>query len=132
MSVATQDALMPPPTLGHGKICYLEIPAIDICRSAKFYEKVFGWKTQERGDGTLTFVDGVGQVSGVWVTGAPPATSPGLMVHIMVNNVELTLKEVVEQDGEIAQPIGAHLPEITARFRDPAGNVLGLYQDRGR
>ena len=30
--------------------------------------------------------------------------------------------------GEIVQPIGADAPEITARFRDPAGNVIGLYQ----
>ncbi len=26
------------------------------------------------------------------------------------------------------QPIGADAPEITARFRDPGGNVIGLYQ----
>ncbi len=119
------------PTLGHGKICYLEIPAIDIRRSAAFYEKVFGWQTHERGDGSLTFADGVGEVNGIWVTGVPPATSPGILIYIMVDNVEVTLKEVVEQGGEIAQPIGAHLPEITARFRDPAGNLLGIYQDRG-
>ncbi|MGH9859555.1 MAG: VOC family protein [Candidatus Acidiferrales bacterium] len=31
--------------------------------------------------------------------------------------------------GEIVQPIGADAPEITARFRDPAGNVIGLYQE---
>jgi predicted enzyme related to lactoylglutathione lyase len=31
--------------------------------------------------------------------------------------------------GEIVQPIGADAPEITARFRDPAGNVVGLYQE---
>ena len=31
------------PTLGNGKICYIEIPANDIQRSAEFYEKVFGW-----------------------------------------------------------------------------------------
>jgi hypothetical protein len=30
------------------------------------------------------------------------------------------------------QPIGADLPEITARFRDPAGNVFGLYQEPPR
>jgi predicted enzyme related to lactoylglutathione lyase len=120
------------PTLGHGKICYLEIPATDIRRSAEFYEKVFGWETRERGDGALTFTDGVGQVSGVWVTGVPPATSPGILIYIMVDNVEAILKVVLAQGGEVAQPIGAHTPEITARFGDPAGNVLGLYQDRGR
>jgi len=30
--------------------------------------------------------------------------------------------------GEIVQPLGVDAPEITARFRDPAGNVFGLYQ----
>jgi hypothetical protein len=30
------------------------------------------------------------------------------------------------------QPIGGDAPEITARFRDPAGNVLGLYQEPER
>jgi hypothetical protein len=30
--------------------------------------------------------------------------------------------------GEIVQPIGADAPEITARFKDPGGNVIGLYQ----
>jgi predicted enzyme related to lactoylglutathione lyase len=31
-----------PPTLGNGKICYLEIPATDLARSAEFYQRVFG------------------------------------------------------------------------------------------
>ena len=31
------------PTLGNGKICYVELPANDIARSAEFYGKVFGW-----------------------------------------------------------------------------------------
>jgi predicted enzyme related to lactoylglutathione lyase len=46
----------------------------------------------------------------------------------MVDNVAATLELVVANGGEIVQPIGADAPEITARFRDPAGNVLGLYQ----
>jgi predicted enzyme related to lactoylglutathione lyase len=40
------------PTLGNGKICYVEIPASDVQRSAEFYEKVFGWKIRHCGDGT--------------------------------------------------------------------------------
>lgn len=31
-----------PPTLSNGKICYIEIPAINVRRSAEFYEKIFG------------------------------------------------------------------------------------------
>jgi predicted enzyme related to lactoylglutathione lyase len=120
-----------PPTLANGKICYLEIPATDIPRSADFYRKVFGWKTRRRGDGATAFDDGVGEVSGTWVIGRPPASAPGLLIYVMVNSVAATLDAVVANGGEIVQPIGADAPEITARFRDPAGNVIGLYQEPG-
>lgn len=30
------------PTFANGKICYIEIPATDIARSADFYSKSFG------------------------------------------------------------------------------------------
>jgi predicted enzyme related to lactoylglutathione lyase len=115
------------PSLGNGKICYVEIPASDVQRSAEFYEKVFGWKIGHRDDGAIAFDDGVGEVSGTWVTGRPPAT-PGLLIYIMVDSVAATIDTLVTHGGELVQPIGADAPEITARFRDPAGNVLGLYQ----
>jgi hypothetical protein len=43
--------------------------------------------------------------------------------------VAATLDAILAHQGELAQPIGADAPEITARFRDPAGNVIGLYQE---
>ena len=52
-----------------GKICYIEIPAVDVRRSAEFYEKVFGWRIRQRGDGSVAFDDTTGQVSGTWVLG---------------------------------------------------------------
>jgi len=118
-----------PPTIGNGKICYVEMPATDIARSSDFYAKVFGWHIRKRGDGAIAFDDGVGQVSGTWVLGRPPSVSPGLLVYIMVDDMEKTLAAVVRAGGEIVQPIGADAPEITARFRDPGGNVIGLYQE---
>jgi predicted enzyme related to lactoylglutathione lyase len=118
------------PTLGNGKICYIEIPATDIARSADFYQTVFGWNVRTRGDGARAFDDGVGQVSGTWITGRPPASSPGFMIYIMVDSVAAACEAVVANGGEIVQPVGADAPEITARFRDPAGNVIGLYQNR--
>ena len=118
-----------PPTFANGKICYIEIPAIDIARSAEFYQRAFGWKIRKRGDGSTAFDDGVGEVSGAWILGRPPAAQPGLMVYIMVDSVAATVEAIVADGGEIVQPIGADAPEITARFRDPGGNVLGLYQE---
>jgi uncharacterized protein len=117
-----------PPTLANGKICYIEFPATDIAGSADFYKRVFGWRTRQRGDGHTAFDDTTGQVSGTWVTGRSPAKEPGLLVYIMVDSVAAILDLIVANGGEIAQPIGADAPEITARFRDPSGNVIGLYQ----
>ncbi len=37
-----------PPTFANGKICYLEIPATDIARSAEFYRSAFGWNIRKR------------------------------------------------------------------------------------
>ena len=121
-----------PATATHGKICYVEMPALDIRRSAEFYEGVFGWKTRRRGDGAIAFDDTVGGVSGTWVLGRPPAAAPGFMIYVMVDSVAATLDAVLAHGGEIVQPIGADAPEITARFRDPAGNVVGLYQQPAR
>ena len=117
-----------PPTYGNGKICYVEIPSLDIKRSAEFYTNAFGWKTRTRGDGAIAFDDGVGQVSGTWVRGRKPMSDVGLLVYIMVDDIEATIAKVKSAGGEIVQPVGADAPEITARFRDPGGNILGLYQ----
>jgi uncharacterized protein len=120
-----------PPTLSNGKICYVEIPALDIERSVEFYKSVFGWNTRQRGDGATAFDDGAGEVSGTWVTGRPPSETPGLMLYIMVDSVAATVDAITAQGCQIVQPIGADAPVITARFRDPGGNVIGLYQEPG-
>ncbi len=117
------------PQSTHGKICYLEIPAVDVDRSAAFYTRIFGWQTRRRGDGALAFDDAVGGVSGSWVTGRSSSTAAGLLVYVMVDSVQSTVDAVIAEGGEIVQAIGVDAPEITARFRDPAGNVIGLYQE---
>jgi predicted enzyme related to lactoylglutathione lyase len=116
------------PTFANGKICYIEIPATDIARSAEFYRRSFDWDIRKRGDGSTAFDDTTGQVSGAWVLGRPPAGAPGLLVYVMVDSVAATVEAIVANGGEIVQSIGVDAPEITARFRDPAGNVIGLYQ----
>jgi predicted enzyme related to lactoylglutathione lyase len=116
------------PTSANGKICYLEMPATDVARSSEFYAKVFGWKLRVRGDGAVAFDDGV-EVSGTWVKGRAPHPATGLMIYIMVDNAAATLEAIVANGGTIVQEIGRDAPEITARFTDPAGNVIGLYQE---
>jgi predicted enzyme related to lactoylglutathione lyase len=120
-----------PPSPTNGKICYIEIPATDVRRSADFYVKVFGWQLRTRGDGSTAFDDSAGQVSGTWVKNRPPS-SPGLLIYIMVDSVIAACDEIIAAGGEIVQRIGADAPELTARFRDPGGNVIGLYEQPRR
>lgn len=118
-----------PPTLAPGKICYVEIPSTDVDRSAAFYETVFGWNLRRRGDGEIAFDDGVGEVSGTWVTGRPALSEPGLLIYVMVDSVEESLEKITEAGGAVVKPL---MPisegEAFATFRDPAGNVLGIFQ----
>ncbi|HEY3260868.1 MAG TPA: VOC family protein [Pseudonocardiaceae bacterium] len=119
------------PTYRTGKICYVEIPATDVDRSAAFYQRAFGWSIRQRGDGATAFDDTVNQVSGTWVLDRPPAAEPGLLIYIMVADAAAAVDAVVTAGGEVVRPVDPDSREVFATFRDPAGNVLGIYQQPG-
>jgi len=119
------------PIYGHGKVCYLEIPAADIGQSAAFYTRVFGWTTRQGADGYLSFDDGVGGVSGMWVLNIPPLSQPGILISIMVDDAVKTARDIIASGGTIVRQIDPGASEKTAHFLDPAGNVLGIYQHGG-
>jgi predicted enzyme related to lactoylglutathione lyase len=119
------------PTLGNGKICYIGIPAINMEESAAFYGEIFGWEIEKRSDGSVTFNDGIGEVSGTWLPDLKPATEPGVMVSIMVDSIPETIDKIVARDCKIIKQIAISEHEMIAWFSDPAGNVLGLYQHPG-
>jgi predicted enzyme related to lactoylglutathione lyase len=54
------------------------------------------------------------------------------LIYIMADSAAAAVDAIVANGGEIVQPIGADAPEITARFRDPAGNIFGVYQQPGQ
>ncbi|MEJ7681906.1 MAG: VOC family protein [Segetibacter sp.] len=118
------------PTFENGKICYIEIPALDVQQSSNFYQNVFGWNIWEDNGGNISFDDTVGQVSGMWVLDREPTTKPGLLISIMVYNVSDTLKLIAENHGKVVQNPDENASEVIARFSDPAGNVFCLYQVR--
>jgi uncharacterized protein len=119
------------PTLGVGKICYVEIPATDVETSAEFYRQAFGWNIRSRVDGATSFDDCVGEVSGSWVLDRPPMTEAGLLIYIMVADIGKAVDGVVAAGGEIVDPVDPASSEVYATFRDPAGNLLGIYQQPG-
>ncbi len=118
------------PTLGNGRICYLVVPARDIGRSAEFYRRVFGWRVRKRDDGATAFDDGVGEVSGTWTLGRAPAGDAGLLIYIMVDEAAASVEAIAANGGEIVQAIDPNVHDVTATFRDPGGNLMGIYQRR--
>ena len=95
---------------------------------SNLYREVFGWSIRSRGDGQLAFDDGVGEVSGTWVRGSPPVNAG--FVYIMVADADATCALVVRHGGVVVEPPDPDAREIVAKFRDPAGNLFGTYQDR--
>jgi uncharacterized protein len=116
------------PTIANGKICYIEIPAVDINLSAAFFNIVFGWSLRKNDDGSISFDDGAGEVSGMWVTGLKIGTEPGLIISIMVYSIVTTVKSIIENGGQIHQQEKITPSSKTALFRDPAGNLFSIYQ----
>ncbi len=92
------------PTFSNGKICYIEIPAVDINNSANFYKEVFGWKIRNNNEANISFDDTVGEVSGTWVLGRMPASEIGFVISIMVDSIEATVDLIIAHGGKITQP----------------------------
>jgi predicted enzyme related to lactoylglutathione lyase len=114
-----------------GKICYLELPAVDPAVSADFYARVFGWRIRRRGDGAIAFDDTVGGVSGTFLTDRGPAADPRAVVYVMVADARAACAAVNAAGGRVVRESPPDFPEVFAWFADPAGNVLGLYQQPG-
>jgi uncharacterized protein len=112
----------------HGKVAYLQIPATDVAASAAFYADVFGWGIRENSHGGRSFDDTTGQVSGEWILDRAPADEPGVLAYVAVDSVEETLEKIVRLGGEVVTPLTPQKEgEAFATFRDPAGNVVGIF-----
>jgi predicted enzyme related to lactoylglutathione lyase len=117
------------------RLCYLEIPAVDVHQSAAFYEKVFGCKIRSRDSARPSFDFVRGNVSGAFVTGRPISREPGLLPYIWVDGIDDVLARAASSGGDVVEAVRPDHPGGTcwiATFRDPAGNVIGLYQEASR
>jgi hypothetical protein len=110
-----------------GGVSYLRIPAEDPVRAAAFYEAVFGWKVSGKRE-SPSFADASGHVIGHFMAELPVAGDAGVRPYIYVDSVDDTIEKLLAHGGET---VTAPYPEgnlSVATFRDPAGNVVGLWQ----
>ena len=116
----------------HGGLSYLEIPAVDARRSAVFYEKVLGWKLRQRDTDDPRFEDATGHLVGRWMIGRAISREPGLLPYIYVAGIDGAVERVVACGGEVVKATYAEGNLWVAQVRDPAGNVIGLWQEGPR
>jgi len=116
----------------HGRLSYLEVPTVDARQSAAFYERVVGWNVQRHDTDDPRFTDATGHLIGRWIAGRAISRDPGLLPYIYVDHIDDAVERVAEYGSEVVK---APYPEgnlWVATVRDPAGNVIGLWQQGPR
>ena len=110
--------------LTHGQLCYLQIPALDIEKSAEFYATVFGWQIEPTGSG----FESPG-VIGQWIDSRDPAPDAGPLAWINVDQIDDTLSLATVNGGQVLEaPSLDGGVRWLATVRDPAGNTIGIVQ----
>jgi len=123
-------------------IVHFEIPADNVERAKKFYEKAFGWKIEkfEMPGGDYWIVRTVDVDKNMMPT-KPGAINGGLMKrknagqpfmnYISVQSIDEMSKTIKAQGGTMImtkQEIGKGMGWIAA-FKDTEGNIMGLHQE---
>jgi len=119
------------PVFRVGGISYLRIPAPGPQASAAFYEAVFGWKTRRDRDDP-GFEDGSGHVIGHFRADHAVAGEGGVRPYLFVENVDETLEKIADAGGEVVTDPYPEGDLWVALFRDPGGNVVGVWQQGPR
>src|SRR5438309_1723151 len=116
------------PLARHGGLSYLEIPTVDPARSGAFYKEVFGWQVDQRTPTDFRFSDDNGLLIGRFAPTNAPAREPGFLPFIYVDSVDGAISRASASGGELATPPYAEGDLRVAKVRDPAGNLVGLWQ----
>ena len=115
-------------------IRYVEIPAPDMEKAETFYGTVFGWKMEPSrlSDQKYTmFSTGEGELTG-GLDSSRSAMDGGPVLYLQVEDIDTSLESIRRAGGAILrarEDIGGAYG-FSAMFRDPNGNVLGLWQPR--
>ncbi len=109
-------------------VVHVEIPATNVKATSKFYQELLGWKIQH--DEAMNYSmwqagDGSG---GGFPEVSKDAPAGHVLVYIDSDDIDADLKKVQKLGGTVVQP-KTEIPNIGwfGMFKDPTGNVLGLY-----
>ena len=125
-----------------GKVVHFEIPADDVDRAKDFYGSIFGWdlQTMPMGESDYTTVRTTPVDEQTQMPTEPGAINGGMMqrderittspvITIDVDGIDDALKLIEDAGGSTVLP-RTPIPGMGAfaYFKDPEGNVLGLWE----
>jgi predicted enzyme related to lactoylglutathione lyase len=123
-------------TIGPGDWCHIELLNADQERAKRFYSTVFGWQLEDISGTAYTMVrtseDGIeGGLGGLaQATGVRSAVPNGIVPYIRPDDFERPLAAIEAAGGEVLIPKTDVMGYgWFAHFRDPDGNVVGLWED---
>ena len=109
----------------HTKIAFISYPVSNLDRAVEFYQKVLGKKPLFRQEDWAEFELG-GQRLALQETNGPIGT--GAIVYFLAQPIEGFVLRLNELDTAMIGNIEIHSYGKLARFKDPDGNILGLYE----
>jgi len=113
-------------------IVHFEIPADDVKRAKKFYQKALGWKFSDPWKMDYFLVEtkekGEEGING----GLMPRKMPGqpFMNYISVDSIDASLKKVEKAGGVVIMPKTEIAPGMgwIAAFKDTEANIMGFHE----
>jgi uncharacterized protein len=115
------------------KVIHFEIPADDPERAVNFYRKVFGWKIDKYGGGTMNYwlvTTGDNQEPGInGAIAEKDESHPSTINTVSVPSFEVAISKIEEAGGKVLMPKMA-VPGVgyMTYCRDTEGNIFGIMQ----
>jgi len=111
----------------HHSIDYIEIYVDDVAAAKAFYRDAFGWRYNDYGDdyAGIKAPDEDGEVGGITV-GDQRGASP--LVLVISEDLDGSSEAVRAAGGEVVEGPFDYPGGRRFHFRDPSGNVLGVFQ----
>ena len=112
----------------HHTIDYIELNVSDLEASKAFYEQAFGWQFNDYGPAYagIRSPGGDDEVGGLNAEREPGPGGP--LVLLWSQDLDASVEAVTAAGGEIAEDPYEYPGGRRFHFRDPSGNVLGVYQ----
>lgn len=122
-----------------GQVVHFEIPADDLARASEFYRSAFGWEFSDVPGMDYAMVGTTpsteagmpkdpGAINGGMFKREGPMTAPTVVID--VDDIDKALETV---NGLGAETVVGRQPVMemgfVAYFRDPEGNLIGLWQN---